>query len=97
MLWVADRRQRTITPYDPETSEGGRSIGLMGIPRGFAFGFDALWLAAEEYVYRIDSQTHQATAIPMPEGVIASGVGIDEETFTIWVSTCAVDCQEDPI
>ena len=40
----------------------------MGVPRGFAFGFDALWLAAEEYVYRIDSQSHQEAAIRMPSG-----------------------------
>ena len=32
----------------------------------------------------------------MPPGVVATSVGIDEETLAIWISTCAVDC-EDPI
>ena len=66
------------------------------IPRGLAFGMDGLWLAAEGWVYRINSHSHEVTATQMPEGVTATGVAIDEETGTIWISTCAVDC-DDPI
>jgi hypothetical protein len=29
--------------------------------------------------------------------LIANAVGIDEETFTIWAETGAVDFQEDPL
>jgi len=92
MIWMTDRGNRTITPFDPETGEAERAIGLMGVPRGFAFGFDALWLAAEEYLYRIDSWSHEEERIAMPAGVIATGVAIDEETSTIWISTCAEQC-----
>ena len=92
MIWMTDRGNQTITPFDPETHEPERAIGLRGVPRGFAFGFDALWLAAEEYVYRIDSWSHEDERIAMPAGVIATGVAIDEETRSIWISTCAEQC-----
>ncbi|HEX5041139.1 MAG TPA: adenylate/guanylate cyclase domain-containing protein [Candidatus Limnocylindria bacterium] len=93
-IWMTDRGNGTITPVDPETGAADRPIGLAGVPRGFAFGFDALWLAAEEYVYRIDSWSKQHERIAMPPGVIATGVAIDEETGTIWISTCAVECAD---
>ena len=89
--WITQRLERTITPFNLETRELEASIGLKGVPPGFTFGFGAIWLAAEEYVYRIDSSTRRRTEIEMPEGVTAIGVGLDEETRTIWISTCAVD------
>lgn len=95
-FWVTDRRRSTITPFNLETGEADAPIGLNGVPRGLAFGMDGLWLAAEGWVYRINSHSHEVTATQMPEGVTATGVAIDEETGTIWISTCAVDC-DDPI
>jgi hypothetical protein len=32
-------------------------------------------------------------SIPMPSGAVATSVGIDEETRTIWISPCAVSCE----
>jgi class 3 adenylate cyclase len=96
LMWVADRRHSTITPFNLETGEAEPPIGISGVPRGFTFGLDALWLASEEWVYRIDSWSRAVEKIPMPEGVTATGVGIDEETQTVWISTCAEEC-EDPI
>ena len=51
-----------------------------------------IWVAAEHYVYRIDSETHELEAIPMPESAQAVGIAIDEPTDTIWVSLCQSEC-----
>ena len=97
ILWITDRRHSTITPFNLQTGEpAGAPIGLNGVPRGFAFGQDGLWLAAEGWVYRINSSSSEVTPTQMPEGVTATGIAVDEETGTIWISTCAVDC-DDPI
>ncbi len=95
-VWVGNRPQSTITPFSGDPLTSGESVGLAGHPRGIAFGFDAVWVAAEEYVYRIDADTKQVTnEILMPEGAIATSIALDEPTETIWVAACHEDCYED--
>lgn len=95
-VWVGDRPRSTITPYHGDPLTSGEPLGLDAHPRAFAFGFNAVWVAAEEYVYRIDADTRQETdRIPMPEGAIATSIALDEQTDTIWVAACHEDCYED--
>ena len=95
-VWVGDRPNQTVMPVSGDPPEVGRSLGLAGHPRAFAFGFDAVWVAAEEFVYRIDAHSRDITdRIPMPEGAIATSIALDEPTETIWVGACHEDCYED--
>ena len=93
-LWIADRDGYTITEFNLRTGESQAPIGLQSRPHGLVFGLSSLWVAAEESVYRIDPVTHYTIPIPMPSGAVATSVGIDEETRTVWISTCAVSCED---
>jgi class 3 adenylate cyclase len=94
-VWVGNRPNRTIQPFPDESLEPEPPIGLAAHPRGIAFGFGAVWVAAEEYVYRIDAYPpYGTTQIPMPEGAIATSIALDEPSETIWVAACHEDCYE---
>ncbi len=88
VIWVQDREASTLTPYLPDSDLIGRSIGLDGPLGEYAFGFGALWVAAGDHVHRVDSRSFRVDSVPMPDGVFAASIAIDEEAALLWVSSC---------
>ncbi|MGQ0608319.1 MAG: hypothetical protein ACT4OQ_07650 [Chloroflexota bacterium] len=86
VVWLMDGDAGTITPVDTATGTAGQPIG---IPQGAAwhvFGLDSVWIASWDQVYRLELETMKGTSIPLPEGVYAGGLAVDEQTGTVWVS-----------
>jgi hypothetical protein len=94
LFWAGDRDGATVTPYHISSGEQGIAIGLDGNPRHMVLTSDAIWIAAEEFVIRLDRFSRETRSIPMPEGVTALSIAADEETSTIWVWNCQRHCNE---
>ncbi|MCA1572887.1 MAG: hypothetical protein LC798_21870, partial [Chloroflexi bacterium] len=86
VVWLMDGDSGTITPVDTATGEAGQPIGIPRESGWHVFGLDAIWIGAKDKVLRIDLETRRETSIPLPEGVSAGGLAVDEATGAVWVS-----------
>ena len=88
VMWLLDGGGGTITPVDAKTGEAGSALGIPRPVSANAFGFGALWLAADGKLSRVDMDSGRLRTIEMPDGLVAGGVALDEQTGVVWVSTC---------
>jgi hypothetical protein len=88
VMWLLDGSGGTITPVDAKTGEAGSALGIPRPVSANAFGFGALWLAADGKLSRVDMDSGRLRTIEMPVGLIAGGVALDEQAGVVWVSTC---------
>jgi len=86
-IWELNFDTSTVNTYDPATDTRGASIGTRDPPQSVATGFGSAWIAAGSIVYRMDEQ-RIAAQIPMPEGIYAMSIAIDEPSQTVWVANC---------
>jgi len=86
VVWLMDGDSGTITPVDTATGQAGQPIGIPRETGWHVFGLEAIWIGAKDKVLRIDLETREETSIPLPEGVFAGGLAIDEATGAVWVS-----------
>jgi hypothetical protein len=85
-VWLMDGAAGTITPVDTRSGDAGQPIG---IPRGsewHVFGLGSVWISAPGEIYRLELDTLQGESIPLPAGVHAGGLAVDEETGAVWVA-----------
>jgi len=96
IVWVLDRTNQTVTPFDPTTHTFGPSLGVLGVPHQAAFAFGSVWVAAGTYIYRFAPTDHSVQKIiELPEGVYAGSIGIDLQSESVWVSSCyGVACDD---
>jgi class 3 adenylate cyclase len=87
-MWVLDMEGSTVTPLDPATGSAGQPLGFGGQLHYAQIGFDSIWLAAGANLYKVDLNSKAKTTIPMPPGVSAGGLAIDEQTNSLWVQNC---------
>jgi class 3 adenylate cyclase len=88
LMWLLDAVGGTITPVDPQTGKAGSALGIPRPVIARAFGFGALWLAADGNLHRVELDNGRLRTIKMPDGLVAGGVALDEPTNVVWVSTC---------
>jgi streptogramin lyase len=88
VMWLLDGGGGTITPVDTKSGEAGSALGIPRPVSANAFGFGALWLAADGKVHRVDMENGRLRTIELPDGLIAGGVALDEQAGVVWVSTC---------
>jgi class 3 adenylate cyclase len=88
-LWVLNERSNTLSQLDPDTKELGDPIGVGGIIYDAEIAFGAIWVASGSELTRVDMQTRDRhPPIPMPEGVSAGGLAVDEAGGTLWIENC---------
>jgi streptogramin lyase len=88
-LWLVDPGAGTITPLDAATGEPGRPLGIGGDHIYDAqIGFGSIWVAAGAQVVRFDLPSQERHAIPMPAGVSAGGLAMDQGDGVVWVENC---------
>ncbi|MDQ2941168.1 MAG: hypothetical protein M3R05_03135 [Chloroflexota bacterium] len=88
IMWLLDAEGGTITPVDPQKGEAGSALGIPRPVSAHAFGFGAVWLAADANLHRLDLENGRLWSIEMPNGLVAGGVALDEPAGVVWVSTC---------
>ncbi len=89
VMWLLDAVGGTITPVDPKSGIAGSALGIPRPVTARAFGFGALWLAADGKLHRVDLESGRLRTIEMPDGLVAGGVALDETANVVWVSTCS--------
>jgi class 3 adenylate cyclase/streptogramin lyase len=87
-MWVLDTEGSTVTPLDAATGLPGQPLGFGGQLHYAEIGFDSIWLAAGANLYRVDLTTKEKKTIPMPPGVSAGGIAIDQQSGSLWVQNC---------
>jgi class 3 adenylate cyclase len=88
-LWVLNEQSNTLSQLDPDTKELGDAIGVGGIIYDAKIAFGSVWVASGSELTRVDMQTRDRhPPIPMPEGVSAGGLAVDEAGGTLWIENC---------
>jgi class 3 adenylate cyclase/streptogramin lyase len=84
-LWLFDPKGATLTPVNPSTGLVGQPIGLAGRPYEAAVGADAIWVAAGQYVDRVDLHSGARITFPAPRGAWISSIAVDSATNAVWI------------
>ncbi len=84
-VWLLDWEGGTITPVDTATGEAGQPVGIPQNSYWHDFGIDSIWITASTDIYRLRLDTMRAEVIPLPEGVDAGGIAVDESSGAVWV------------
>lgn len=81
---AADERSGRLTRIDPVSGDATARIFFGGAPRAIALGDDAIWVATDDGIWRIDAgDTAPTTVIPLREPPVALAAGDD----SVWVAT----------
>ncbi len=90
-VWLLDDGAGTVTEIDLETGEAGRPLAVERPAWDVEFGLGKLWIAGWTEVHAVDLATGNVDSIEMPAGFWASSIAVDEETGSVWVSSCLSD------
>jgi class 3 adenylate cyclase len=88
-LWLLDFQGAALTPIDVASGKPGQPIGIGANLHGATVGFGSIWVARGDQVIRLRGDGPEVVArIPMPRGMSAGAIAIDEASGSLWVADC---------
>lgn len=86
-VWLFDGDARLLTPVNARTGVPGQPVGAPSEVRFSEFGLGSLWMTSDNGVFRVPLNTLDLQTILPPDGVLPGGIGVDEASGAVWVST----------
>jgi len=85
-VWLMDGDAGTLTPVNLTSGAAGQPIGIPQDSSWHVFGFESIWIAARDEVYRVPLDTLQGSSVSLPDGTFAGALAVDETTGTVWLA-----------
>jgi hypothetical protein len=85
-VWLMDGGGGTITPVSLTSGAAGQPIGIPQAASWHVFGFESIWIAARDEVYRVPLDTLQGSSVSLPDGTFAGALAVDETTGAVWLA-----------
>jgi streptogramin lyase len=83
-LWVLDKRVGVVTRIDASSNSVSGSARVGDDATDMAVGPDGVWIGDRDgSLYRVDPSSLEVTDLPIGAEVL--GVGVDENTGSVWV------------
>ena len=94
-VWLLDPGAGTVTEINLATGDSGRPLAVERPTWDVEFGLGALWVAGWTEVHQVNLATGDVSSIEMPSGFWASSIAVDEETGSVWVSSCFTEDEQE--